>query len=88
MVERVEDGLVISHSPSHPLHIHTLTHIYPHTLTQAWEEKHVTVALGPDYFAWFSVMGGVTSPNFTLGHYHGRPERTCRWTPKVIAAVS
>jgi len=62
MVERAEDGLVISPSPSHPLHIHTLTHIHPHTLTQAWEEKHVTVPLGPDGFAWFSVVGGHDQP--------------------------
>jgi len=68
---------------SHPLHIHTLTHICPYTLTQAWEEKHVTVALGPDDFAWFSVVGGRDQPQ----HYHGKPEWICRWTPKVVAAV-
>jgi len=35
---------------------------------QAWEEKHVTVPLGPDGFAGFSVVGG-RGPNFlTLRH--------------------
>jgi len=29
---------------------------------KAWEEKHVTVALGPDDFAWFSVVGGRDQP--------------------------
>jgi len=50
------------------LPLHTLTHIHPHTLTQAWEEKHVTMPLGPDDFAGFSVVGG-RGPNFlNLGH--------------------
>jgi len=67
MVERTEDGPV-NLTFSHPLHIHTLTHICPHTLTQAWKKKHVTVPLGPDGFAGFSVVGG-RGPNFlTLGH--------------------
>ena len=29
---------------------------------QAWEEKHVTVQIGPDGFAGFSVVGGRDQP--------------------------
>ena len=62
MVEIAEDGLVISPSPSHLPTCNTLTHTHPHTLTQAWEEKHVTVPLGHDGFAGFSVVGGRDQP--------------------------